>query len=154
MFDCGMTKVKLVEYSPHPKSAGRKRSVREGLAYEKRVQAELLEAFPHADHYPSQWLSFEEEGKLRHAQPDHYVLINHRLVIFEVKLRHTPGSCAQLLKYRDLLSQLYPDQDIYLVEVYKYQDWVNYPAPTMRLSSLGDFRNLDTESIGLLNLYI
>lgn len=150
-----MEKVKFATGAPHPKTAGRKKKcVKEGLAYEKRVQAELLDLFPQAEHFPSQWLSYEVDGKKRHAQPDHFIITAKGLLIFEVKLRHTPSSCSQLLRYGELLGQLYPNLPIYLIEVYKYQDWVDYPHATYRLEESPLRWDLNPEAIGLLNLFL
>lgn len=150
-----MEKVKLIECSPHPKKTGRmKKSVREGLAFEAKVQEALKGMFPQAEHFPSQWLSFEFDGKIRHAQPDHYIKLRKGLLIFEVKLRHTPRSCAQLLRYGELLHQVYPHLPIFLIEVFKYQDWVDYPHTTYVLEGEPNQWKLNQNSIGLLNLYL
>ena len=145
--------VTFCKTAPFPRHIAKKACIRDGLAFEADVQIWLGKNLPEgAVHYPSKWISYKIRDRLCHAQPDSFVIFNDTLFVFEMKLRHTPRSAKQLAGYGELLSQLYPDLKIKLVEIYKYWDWVDYPADVTPLEEDKIFEGWDGTTIGLLNI--
>lgn len=95
---------------------------RAGLVYERKALAWLDSTF--ADLRCKQWIRFDDDTGGRLCQPDAYVVIGPRVVVFEVKVRHTASAYQQLkhLYIPVLRTQFGPRADIVGVEVTKSYD--------------------------------
>ena len=67
-----------------------KRQARKGLLYEKAVARELrrrLDSFgPEGELFVGQWFSFKDKHGQQLAQPDAYILLPTRVILFEAKI--------------------------------------------------------------------
>lgn len=145
--------VHFAKHAPFPRKVAKKACIKEGLEFEARAQRWLEHKMPiSATHLPSKWISYTLDKQACHAQPDSIIIHNNTIYIFEMKLRHTPRSAAQLAKYARLLHLLYPIYEVKLIEVYKYWDWVAYPSDVSTLSEDSIFAGWPSTTIGLLHL--
>lgn len=145
-----VTSVSFAKTAPYPRKVAKKACIKEGLEFEAKAQSFLTRKFS-GEHFGSKWITYTCGGKVFHAQPDHFTRVDGKLFIFEMKLRHTPRSAAQLAKYGELLNRLFPEDEIILVEVYKYWDWVVYPAESERVVLDALFEH-SCEKIALVHL--
>lgn len=146
------SRVAFSERSPFPRKVAKRGCVREGLEFEAKAQIHLdKQSLGEAFH--SKWIEFTFTGDslLKHAQPDSFYLAGNRIYLFEMKLRHTPRSAAQLMKYKELLHELYPTYSITLIETYKYWDWIVYPQASKQIT-ISEINTLKDGEIGLLHL--
>jgi hypothetical protein len=144
--------VKFAEKAPYPRKVAKKACVKEGLEFEAKAQRFLEKLGIFGKPFHSKWIAYDNGDGLRHAQPDSFFILNDRIFLFEMKLRHTPRSAPQLVSYRDLLQCLYPEHKITLIEVYKYWDWVVYPAKHQRVEAAEMVLGIDDGVIALLCL--
>lgn len=113
------------EVSRRPRGAKK-----EGLLFEAEVSEVLSQVEPPWFYLPGMWISYRDlEGAERHAQPDG-LLVNFRegmVVVCEMKLRHTKKAEPQLIRYINLVAQLFPQPEwkVRGVEIYKYWDFVH-----------------------------
>lgn len=104
------------------------------MKYEARVQ-QWLNSLYGAAYVPSPWYQYQEasESRVRYCQPDG-LLFNARLgriVIVEVKLRHTDKAWWQLRhKYGPIVQSVFPWAEIAFCEVVQWFD-VSIPFPEM-----------------------
>ena len=144
------TDVHFCETPPHDVRKARKACIREGLAFEAEVQIWLDKQLGFR-HHRNRWIRYkDEEGTIRHAQPDSFLESSTDIWIYEMKLRHTPNSARQLALYGELLAELFPGKAIHLIECYKYWDWVIYPSPIVELGMTSWQTDLQGK-IGLLH---
>lgn len=103
---------------------------RDGVMFEREVSKVMATVQPPWFYAPGPWIRYEEDGILRHAQPDG-LLINFRsgvVICIEMKLRHTRKAEVQMLgKYQPLLRELFPQPDwrLHFCEIYKIWDFVD-----------------------------
>ncbi len=146
-------KVKFADKAPYPRKVAKKACIKEGLAFEAQAQIQLEKLGFFGKAYHSKWIEFQILGEtsVRYAQPDSFFVAPEVVYIFEMKLRHTPRSAAQLAKYGELLQALYPKHKIKLIEVYKYWDWIVYPAKSEKVDAQGVLK-IPFDTIGLLHI--
>jgi len=83
----------------------------DGIRYERRVHAHLLELFPDT-YLPSPWLHFKSAGRWRWCQPDGLLfdLAHGRIIIVEVKYSHTSDAWWQVRRlYLPVLRKCFPE---------------------------------------------
>lgn len=102
------------------------------MKYESRVHEHLRSLYGQA-YIPSPWFVYRDahETRVRYCQPDGLLFDQRlsRLVIVEVKLRHTERAWWQLRhKYGPVLRAIYPWMDIAYCEVVQWFD-VQIPFP-------------------------
>jgi hypothetical protein len=102
------------------------------VKYEAAVHQYLLSIYGGA-YIPAPWFVYQEVGetRVRFCQPDGLLFdaALRRLVIVEVKLRHTEKAWWQLKKkYRPIVEFVYPWMDIAYCEVVQWFD-VSIPFP-------------------------
>ena len=121
-------KVLAAEFA-HPPFLRRRRYTgrrAEGVRYERKVQAYLLESYQER-YIDSPWLRFYAEGKWRWCQPDG-ILLDVRagtITIIEVKYQHTSDAWWQTKQlYFPVLRALFPESiwDFHFCEVVKWYD--------------------------------
>ena len=91
------TWVRPIAEPPFPLLKARGQRARAGLKYEAKVHDYLLDRFG-IRYFPSQWWAYAEGDRTHHCQTDG-ILIDERskrLVLFEVKLSHTPTAYWQM----------------------------------------------------------
>lgn len=77
-----------------------------GLAFERKFAREVEKRWGSCA-VPSQWLYFRDANGPGYAQPDVYVELANRVLVFECKLTYTPAAWRQLYKlYAPLLGEL------------------------------------------------
>ncbi len=129
---------RLCKNLPHwtdNKKRGRKR---QGLIYEKKVHEEL-ELLYGSSYIPSLWLEYEtlNDDYLHRCQPDGLLFDFHngRIIVIEVKLKHTEQAYWQLRNlYLPVLGLLFPPNLWKLIpcEVVKWFDpSVAFPVPVI-----------------------
>lgn len=133
-----MINVRFAKKAPFPRKIAKKACIREGLEFEAKAQL-ALDKLSLGEAFHSKWIAFDTDDGVRHMQPDSFYIDEPRLTIylFEMKLRHTPRSAAQIAGYHELLLELYPNYRFKLFEVYKYWDWVVYPAESVKIEAEG-----------------
>ena len=94
--------------------------------YEARVHEHVKAAYGGA-YVPNPWFQYQDaaESRVRYCQPDGLLFDARlqRLVIVEVKLRHTAKAWWQLRhKYGPILKAVYPWMDIAYCEVVQWYD--------------------------------
>jgi len=108
--------VESVEFSPVPppfiKDTRRRGRRGEGLRYEKKVKATLLEMFPDS-FIPGPWFRFWELGKARQrwCQPDGLIISPRDgiILLLEIKLQHTAAAWWQLQwLYLPVIAKAFP----------------------------------------------
>jgi len=108
----------------------------EGVRYEKKVQAYLMELYPDT-YVPGPWLLFRAEGgtKWRWCQPDGILIDEVRGIItcIEVKYSHTSNAWWQVRQlYQPVLEHIFPP-DLWkhqACEIVKWYDAsVGFPEP-------------------------
>lgn len=106
----------------------------QGVCYEKKVQARLLDLFPNS-YMPSPWLHFQSAGRWRWCQPDGVLfdVDNARIICIEVKLNHTTDAWWQTRRlYVPVLQKCLEGQtwDFEVCEVVRWFDpAVQFPEP-------------------------
>lgn len=112
-------RLRLADYTT---ANGLTASQKNGLRYERKVQAFLQEKFG-KDYHPAPWLHFEDDGVARTVQPDGVLLRMERLYVFEIKFQHMPEAWWQLEKlYAPLLRKFFPTHQVSCVEVCRSYD--------------------------------
>lgn len=107
---------------------------RAGVKYEARVHEHLRSLYGGA-YVPSPWFQYQDEAesRVRYCQPDALLFDSklRRLIIVEVKLRHTDKAWWQLRhKYGPILQHVYPWMDLAYCEVVQWFD-PSIPFPEM-----------------------
>ena len=104
------------------------------MKYEQRVHQHLKAIYGGA-YIAAPWFQYQDanDPKIRYAQPDGLLFDARlsRLVIVEVKLRHTEKAWWQLRhKYGPILKHVYPWMDVAYCEVVQWFD-VSIPFPEL-----------------------
>jgi len=105
-----------------------------GVKYEAAVHVHLKGLYGGA-YVPSPWFQYQDsaEQRVRYCQPDGLLFDSRlqRLVIVEVKLKHTEKAWWQLRhKYGPILKEVYPWMDIAFCEVVQWFD-ISIPFPEL-----------------------
>ena len=104
------------------------------MKYEERVQSYLTSIYG-AAYIPSPWYQYQEESeaRVRYCQPDGLLFDQRlqRIVIVEIKLRHTDKAWWQLRrKYGPIIQHCFPWCEVAYCEVVQWFD-VSIPFPEM-----------------------
>lgn len=67
----------------------------------------LRRSLPSVPCYLSQWIEFEDLNGHGYAQPDAYLVLADKLLLFETKLSERDGAYAQLRLYAELLEHIF-----------------------------------------------
>ena len=104
-----------------------------GWLYEQEVSWNLYEEYGFERYLPGQWFKFQRyNGRLEYCQTDGLLFTpeQFRLLIVEVKYKHTPDAYWQLEdKYVPVLRRMFPNWEIATVEIVKWFD-PSTPFPT------------------------
>lgn len=96
-----------------------------GIAYERKVQTILLDAFSRA-YLPNPWLRFFDASGMRWCQPDGLFIYPKagRVVIVEIKHGHTSQAWWKLLHlYRPVVQALFGAHwDVRMLEIVRWYD--------------------------------
>jgi hypothetical protein len=96
----------LSSRSPWPKKQRFSRTQKLGLGYEKKLGRELGRRFGSV--HSGQWIEFCDLNGRGFAQPDHYMLCDDSVIVFECKLTQQERGLIQLGQlYRPLLRKIY-----------------------------------------------
>jgi len=106
-----------------PTSKGRTGAQKLGLYYESKVH-DILEAIYEIDYRRSPSILFEDRSGLHRCIPDGILNIGSRLIIVEIKLRHTERAYWQLERlYKPVLgTMVVPGTRVYTVEICRSYD--------------------------------
>ena len=104
------------------------------MTYERRVHDHMRSLYGGA-YIPAPWFQYQDAGesRVRYCQPDGLLFDRRlqRVVIVEVKLRHTDKAWWQLRhKYGPVVSHVYPWMEIAYCEVVQWFD-VSIPFPEL-----------------------
>ena len=143
--------VQLLEQPPSFISLKRKpftAAQKRGLSYERKVHTFLAQQY--SNYQASPWLQYVDRHQEHFAQPDGFLFLSpNKLLIIEIKLRHTKQALEQLYRYRRLARELYPQKTLGIVEITKIFDPDTYfPSPIKIIS------NLDEASFEVCNIHV
>jgi len=112
-----------------------------GIIYQRKAVKFLREKLN--DVKAGQWIGFKDQSGARSCQPDAYCMVDGRLVIFEIKLRHTDLAWWQLRKlYEPVLATEYPFVETVVVEMTKsYLGTVPFPERPIPFFTWSGFRD-------------
>src|SRR4249919_967845 len=96
----------LSSRSPWPKKHRFSSLQKKGLGYERKVGRELRRRF--GEVHSNQWIEFFDLNGRGFAQPDHYIVCDDAVLVFECKLSQQEAGLVQIGElYRPLLRKIY-----------------------------------------------
>lgn len=102
----GLSWAQLSKESPWPKPRARKGSKGQGIRYERKVGSELMRRL--GGIRSGQWIYYCDLARSGYAQPDHFRVGAHSVLVFECKLTQCRAGELQLQElYRPLLAHIF-----------------------------------------------
>ena len=123
-FRAPATNVRNVRFEPqeYARAKGDTAAKEAGLRYEEKVQHKLLDLFP-GGYYASPKVSWFDDAGFRLCYPDGIITATDRVVIFEIKLQHSPEAWWQLRKlYTPVMQAKIVGLPIQVIEVVRSYD--------------------------------
>lgn len=118
----GLRSARYVDKPPFDLRKSRTTAQAKGIAYERKVaKAVKLMASEGTQVLHGPWVEYVAKGgRARYAQPDLVLEFPDRIVLVEVKLTHRLDINSKIKRfYRRLLRMIYPEKEVYCVQVYR-----------------------------------
>ena len=93
-------------------------SQKRGLLYEKRALKIVKEVYPNLDR---KWIVYEKNDQKRLCEPDSFLILDNRLIIFEVKLNWKAHAYWKMeTLYGPLLKMIYPKLEQSYIQICRH----------------------------------
>lgn len=140
-FKAPVGEITNVKVNPgHSEAAkGSSAAQRAGLAYESRIQQELLARYG-ALYRRSPFVHFDDSSGARTCIPDGLLVLNARPIVIEIKSQHMPEAWWQLRRlYGPVLGKYFGEPPLLLEICRSYDPQMPFPEQPILVHDIGSF---------------